>query len=60
MALAYAAGRAFQSLLAGVPPTDPLTYGLAGALALTMTVSGSLVPALRAVRVDPVTALRAE
>lgn len=60
MGLAYAAGRAFESLLAGVRPADPLTYALATAVALLMTFSGTLVPALRAVRVDPVTALRAD
>jgi ABC-type antimicrobial peptide transport system permease subunit len=30
------------------------------ALCLVMTVSGSLLPALRAVRVDPITVVRAE
>jgi len=57
---AYAAGRAFESLLAGVPPADPAAFGAAVGLAALMTVSGSLAPALRALRVDPVTALRAE
>jgi putative ABC transport system permease protein len=60
MALAYAAGRSMEALLAGVQPADALT--LAGAVGLTgvMTVLGSLAPTLRAVRVDPITALRAE
>jgi putative ABC transport system permease protein len=60
VALAYAAGRAFESVLAGVRPSDPLAYSVAIVLALLMTLSGSVVPALRAVRVDPVTALRSE
>jgi predicted permease len=60
LCLSYAAGRTFESLLAGVRPADPLTYSIAMAVALLMTLSGSLIPALRAVRVDPVKALRAE
>jgi predicted permease len=57
---AYAAARVFESMLAGVRPADPGTYLFAMVLALVMTLSGSLVPSLRALRVDPVSALRAE
>jgi predicted permease len=60
MALAYVAGRAMQALLAGIPPTDPATFLLAAILCLLMTVAGSLVPSLRAIRVDPIAAIRAE
>ncbi len=58
--LAYAAGRSMEALLAGVPPADPATFFAALVLALLMTLAGSLLPALRAVRVDPTTAIRAE
>jgi len=58
--LAYEAGQAMQSLLAGVKPNDPATFFAAVALCVAMTLLGSLLPALRAVRVDPITALRAE
>ena len=58
--LAYAAGRALEALLAGVPASDPLTFGAALGLALLTTLVGCLVPALRAVRVDPTVALRAQ
>lgn len=58
--LAYAAGRSMEALLAGVPPADTATFFAAIALALLMTLAGSLLPALRAVRVDPTTAIRAE
>lgn len=58
--LAYAAGRWMQALLVGVTPADPATFAAVGALAIVMTIAGSLVPALRALRVDPITALRAE
>jgi ABC-type antimicrobial peptide transport system permease subunit len=60
VALAYPAGRAMQALLFGVQPGDPVTFLSAIALGAGMTVAGSLLPALRAVRVDPTTAIRAE
>jgi ABC-type antimicrobial peptide transport system permease subunit len=55
-AAAAIAGSALQSLLADVSPTD----GVAFALAMLMTIAGSLLPALRAVRVDPIEVMRAE
>jgi predicted permease len=60
VALAYAAGRTLEALLAGVSPRDATTFLVAVAFALVMTLAGSLVPALRAVRVDPLRAIRAE
>lgn len=58
--LAYAGGRAMRSLLASIEPGDPPTFAAAVGLCLLAAVAGSLVPALRAVRIDPMTALRAE
>lgn len=58
--LAYAAGRAMEGLLAGVQPGDALTFASAIGLCVLMTVLGSLVPALRAVRIDPISAIRSE
>ena len=58
--LAYQAGLAMQALLAGVKPDDPATFLAAAALCVAMTLCGSMLPAWRAVRVDPITALRAE
>jgi predicted permease len=60
LALAYAAGRAMEALLFGVSPGDAATFLSALALCLLMTLLGSLVPALRAVRMDPLTVIRAE
>jgi putative ABC transport system permease protein len=60
IAIAYAAGRAMQSLLAGVQPADTVTFAAAGVLCVAMTLLGSLLPTLRAARVDPATAFRAE
>ncbi len=59
-ALAYAAGRSMQSLLAGVDPLNVAVFAAAVTLSLLMTLAGSLLPALRAVRIDPLTATRAE
>jgi predicted permease len=60
IALAFAAGRSMEALLAGVKPADALTLAAAVALSILMTVAGSLAPTIRALRVDPITALRSE
>jgi ABC-type antimicrobial peptide transport system permease subunit len=49
-----------QALLAGVAPADMPTMVAAVGLSALMTIVGSLMPTLRALRVDPITALRAE
>jgi putative ABC transport system permease protein len=59
-ALATAAGWWLQALLAGVSPTDPISFGGAIVLAFAMTGLGSLLPALKAIRVDPLQVMRAE
>jgi predicted permease len=57
---AMLAGRLLATQLFEVRPTDPVTYAaVAGALALTGLVA-CLVPAWRAMRVDPIIALRNE
>jgi ABC-type antimicrobial peptide transport system permease subunit len=58
--LGVAAGKLLRSLLAGVQPFDPAAFLAAGALCLVMTAAGCLVPAVRALRVDPATAMRTE
>ncbi len=60
IALAYAAGRSMQALLVGVTPGDAPTFVAVGILAVVMTIIGSLMPTLRALRVDPITAIRTE
>jgi ABC-type antimicrobial peptide transport system permease subunit len=58
--LALAAGRSMRSLLAGISPVDTATFAAAAALCLLMAVAGCLLPALRAVRVDPIQVIRTE
>jgi predicted permease len=58
MAIAFAAGGAMRALLVGVKPSDPLTMAVAVVVSALMVLVGSLAPALRAVRVDPVDAMR--
>jgi len=57
---AYAAARGMSALLFGVAPGDPVTFAAGVGAALVMAFAGSLVPALRAVRVTPMSVLRAE
>jgi predicted lysophospholipase L1 biosynthesis ABC-type transport system permease subunit len=59
-ALAFATARAMQALLAGVSPADAATFGGAILLSMLMTVAGSVLPALRAARVDPISVIRSE
>ncbi len=60
VALAYAAGRALSAMLYGIQPGDPVTFGIAVVLCSAMAIAGSLFPALRAVRVNPISVMRAE
>jgi ABC-type antimicrobial peptide transport system permease subunit len=53
VAVAYAAGRWLESILAGVSPADPPAFAAAIAVAVVMTLAGSLMPAMRAARTDP-------
>jgi predicted permease len=59
LGIGLALGRPMASTLVGVRAWDPLVYAtIVGAMTATAVVA-ALVPALRAVRVDPVSALRA-
>jgi predicted permease len=58
--LALAGGRYLGALLFQVSPRDPLVLAAGAVTLLLVAVAASLLPALRAVRVDPNVALRAD
>jgi putative ABC transport system permease protein len=57
---ALASGRMLRTFLYGVHPHDPLTLAVVSGLLLSAAALASYVPARRALRVDPIDALRAE
>ncbi|HZB26630.1 MAG TPA: FtsX-like permease family protein, partial [Vicinamibacterales bacterium] len=60
LVLAGAVTRLMQSMLYNVRPTDPLTFGAVVALLALTALAACQLPAIRATRADPLTALRAE
>jgi putative ABC transport system permease protein len=57
---ALAASRFIEATLYGVEPTDPRTYAIVGAVIFTAAALAALLPAQRAVGVDPAVVLRAD
>ena len=60
LAGAAAASRLVTTMMFGLSPTDPLTYVAVALLLIAVAIAASVLPARRASRVDPMTALRAE
>ena len=58
--VALALGRLFSALLYGISATDPLTLILVALALIAIALGACYLPALRAMRVDPVVALRYE
>jgi putative ABC transport system permease protein len=59
-AIALVAGRGMSTLLFRVSPRDPLVYAVVGLTLVIVGVLASVIPAVRAARVDPNVALRAD
>ena len=57
---ALALTRFLTTLLFGVTPTDSVTFVVVGIIFFVIAMIASLIPALRATRVDPLEALRYE
>jgi putative ABC transport system permease protein len=60
LAGAFAVTRVISGLLVQVTPTDPLTFASVSLVLMTAALLGCAIPARRALRVDPVEALRNE
>jgi predicted permease len=54
----FAAARSLASFLYGVPTADPATFAGAATLLIAIALGACIVPARRAMRVNPITALR--
>jgi putative ABC transport system permease protein len=57
---AAALGRSMSTFLFGVQPLDPLTFAAVPLILASTAAIATMLPALRAARVDPVVALRDE
>jgi putative ABC transport system permease protein len=60
LALAFPLMRIISRLLFGVNAADPATFAATAFVILLVTVAASYLPALKAIKVDPVVALRSE
>ena len=60
LAAALAGTRLLSSLLFGVEATDPLTFVVVSLALVVVALLATYLPARRAMRIDPVVALRAE
>jgi putative ABC transport system permease protein len=58
LVMATFAGRALRALLFEVPVIDPLSIGVVAAVLIGVAIAACVVPTLRAIRVDPATALK--
>ncbi len=58
--LALWGGKSLSAMLFGVGPRDPLALGAASVFLLAVAFAAALAPALRAMRIDPTIAMRAD
>jgi len=60
LAAAFYLSRFMAGMLFEIEPTDPTTFVLLSMLVLVIATLATLAPAVRAMRVDPMVALRSE
>ncbi len=60
VAIAFACARMMEGLLFGVRATDPASFGISCLVLLSIAALASFIPAVRATRIDPISALRTE
>ncbi len=57
---AFWLSRLLTTVLFGVEPNDPTTFAVVAGVVAVISMLATVIPALRALRIDPVSALRAE
>ncbi len=60
LAAAAAGARVMATMVFGISPHDPVTYGVVSGLMMAVALGACLVPAVRAGRTDPMETLRTE
>jgi putative ABC transport system permease protein len=60
LAGSFALTRLIASMLFGIEPTDPVTFGAVSAILLGIGLVASWLPARRATKIDPIAALRSD
>ncbi len=60
LAVAFVLARYLETQLFGVSAHDPVTFIVVAVLLFSAAILGCLIPARRATRIDPMTALRAQ
>jgi putative ABC transport system permease protein len=60
LAVSFALTRVMKSMLYGVTPNDPTTFAIVTGVLVAVAIAACYIPARRAMRVDPLVALRHE